>query len=110
MVEGVWNGDFPSGNFHKAETFFGSGIRVECERIYFVSSATKNDHLFFCFDHERLLVSNSLVVLLGFTGATLDDTHDYYNESMSVMKGIREYKKEFTHHPSPDEKFLPGIL
>ena len=41
-------------------------------------------------------MSNSLIVLLGFTGATLDDTHDYHNESVSVMKGIKDYKKEFT--------------
>jgi len=37
-----------------------------------------------------------LIVLLGFTGATLDDTHDYHHESVSIIKGIREYKKEFT--------------
>ena len=54
------------------------------------------DHLFYCIHRERLLVSNSLIVLLGFTGATLDDTHDYHNESVSIIKGIREYKKEFT--------------
>ena len=39
MVEGVWDGDFSSGNFHKAENFFGSGIRVEGESIYFVPSS-----------------------------------------------------------------------
>jgi len=32
MVEGVWDGDFSSGDFHKSENFFGSGIRVEGER------------------------------------------------------------------------------
>ena len=31
MVEGVWAGDFPSGEFHTAENVFGSGIRVEGE-------------------------------------------------------------------------------
>ena len=96
MVEGVWDGDFTSGDFHKAENFFGSGIRVDGERVYFVPSSALVDHLFYCIDHETLLVSNSLIVLLGFTGATLDDTHDYHNESVSIVKGIREYKKEFT--------------
>ena len=101
MVEGVWDGDFTSGDFHKAENFFGSGIRVDDERVYFVPSSALVDHLFYCFDHERLLVSNSLIVLLGFTGATLDDTHDYHHESVSIIKGIREYKKEFTViHPN----------
>ena len=95
MVEGVWDGDFSSGNFHKAENFFGSGIRVDGECVYFVPSCALVDHLFYCIDRETLLVSNSLVVLLGYTGATLDDTHDYYNESVSIKNGIREYKKEF---------------
>ena len=95
MVEGVWDGDFTSGNFHKAENFFGSGIRVEDERVHFVSSCALVDHLFYCIHRERLLASNSLIVLLGYTGATLDDTHDYYNESTSIAKGIRDYKKEF---------------
>jgi hypothetical protein len=96
MVEGVWDGDFSSGDFHKAENFFGSGIRVEGERVYVVPSSALVDHLFYCIDHETLLVSNSLVVLLGFTGAILDDTHDYHNESVSIAKGIKAYTKEFT--------------
>jgi len=95
MVEGVWDGDFSSGNFHKAENIFGSGIRIDGERVYFVPSCALVDHLFYCLDGERLLVSNSLVLLLGYTGASLDDTHDYYGESTSIAKGIRDYKKEF---------------
>ena len=91
----MWDGDFSSGEFHKAENFFGSGIRVEGERIYFVPSSALVDHLFYCTDQETLLVSNSLVVLLGYTGATLDDTHDYHNESVSIAEGIKDYKKEF---------------
>jgi hypothetical protein len=95
MVEGVWDGDFQAGDFHKAENVFGSGIRVEGKRIYFVTSSALVDHLFYCFDRGRLLVSNSLLVLLGITGASLDDQHDYTQESMSVEGGIRQYKKEF---------------
>ena len=95
MVEGVWDGDFSSGNFHTAENVFGSGIRIDGERVYFVPSSALVDHLFYCIHRERLLVSNSLIVLLGFTGATLDDTHDYHNESVSIIDGNKEYKKEF---------------
>jgi hypothetical protein len=95
MVEGVWDGEFQAGDFHKAENVFGSGLRVEGERIYFVTSSALVDHLFYCFYRDRLLVSNSLLVLLGVTGAFLDDQHDYTQESMSVEEGIRQYKKEF---------------
>ena len=104
MVEGVWDGGFQAGNFHKSENFFGSGIRIDGEHIYFVPSSALVDHLFYCIDRERLLVSNSLIVLLGFTGAALDDTHDYYTESVSIIKGIKEYKKEFAViHPEIEQ-------
>ena len=33
MVEDVWDGDFSSGDLHRAENFFGSGIRVESEPV-----------------------------------------------------------------------------
>ena len=103
MVEGVWDGDFRSGSFHQAENFFGSGIRIDGDRVYFVSSSALNDHLVYCRYQDRLLVSNSLTVLLGFTGATLDDKHDYLDESMSISKGIREYEKIFLIvHPEID--------
>jgi hypothetical protein len=105
MVEGVWDGDFSSGNFHTAENFFGSGIRAEHGRVYFVPSSALVDHLFYCVDRERLLVSNSLIALLGFTGAALDDKHDYYSESMSIVKeGIGKYNKEFkVIHPEIEQ-------
>jgi hypothetical protein len=106
MIEGVWDGDFQSGNFHQAENVFGSGIRIEGDCVYFVSSSAMNDHLMYCFDGVRLLVSNSLTVLLGYTGAALDDKHDYYRESVSISKGIREYEKEFrVIHPQIDTFF-----
>ena len=91
MVEGIWDGDFPSGDFHKAENLFGKWNHD----VYFVPSSALVDHLFYCIDHETLLVSNSLVVLLGYMGATLDDTHDYHNESVSISEGIKDYQKEF---------------
>ena len=104
MVEGVWDDDFLSGNFHTAENVFGSGIRIDGERVYFVSSCALVDHLFYCIHREKVLVSNSLIVLLGFTGATLNDIHDYYNEGVSILKGIKEYKKEFAViHPEIEQ-------
>jgi len=104
MIEGVWDGEFSKGEFHTAENIFGSGIRVDGEKIYFVSSSALVDHLFYCIHREQMLVSNSLIVLLGFTGATLDDTHNYSNESISIVNGIKEYKKEFlVVHPEIEQ-------
>ena len=92
IVEGIWDGDFQAGNFHKSENFFGSGIRVEGENIHIVSSMALVDHLFYCLDDEGLYVSNSLVLLLAFTGASLDETHDYFEETMSIFRGIKRYQ------------------
>ena len=38
LVEGVWDDDFERGNFHRSENFFGSGMRIEGDSIYFVPS------------------------------------------------------------------------
>jgi hypothetical protein len=95
MVEGVWDDDFKSGNFHCSENFFGSGIRIEGDRIYFVASSALVDRLFYCSYGGKILVSNSLILLMVFTGSTLDDNHNYKMESAAVLKGIRDYNKEF---------------
>ncbi len=95
MVEGVWDDDFERGAFHYSENFFGSGIRVENDRIYFVASSSRADRIFFCEDNEKFAFSNSLILLLSHTGAQLDDNHDYHSESLSICKGSNEYKKEY---------------
>ena len=95
MVEGVWDANFGDGAFHRSENFFGSGVRIENGSVYFVPSSALVDRLLFCFRNDHLLVSNSLVLLLGFTGARLCKDHDYRIESDTICKGIANYKKEF---------------
>jgi hypothetical protein len=95
MVEGVWDGDFGRGDFHRSENFFGSGIRVDGNRAYFAPSSALVDRLFYCLCKKNMLVSNSLVLLLAFTGAKLDSSHDYMIESKAILKGIKHYKKDF---------------
>jgi hypothetical protein len=96
LVEGVWDDDFERGNFHQSENFFGTGMRVEGDRVYFVPSSATVDRLLYCEHEQKLLVSNSLPLLLAATGATLDDDHDYYRESLTICEGIDKYEKEFT--------------
>jgi hypothetical protein len=96
MVEGVWDDDFELGNFHRRENFFGSGFRVETNAVYFVSSTALTDRLLYCEENGRFLCSNSLILLLAATGATLDDNHDYHREALSIMrKGIKKYDRRF---------------
>jgi hypothetical protein len=100
LVEGVWDADFLQGNFHRSENFFGSGVRVENESVYFVPSSGLVDRILYCMHDELLLVSNSLVLLLSHTGARLSYDHDYLAESWASCSGIRSYKKELpvVHH------------
>ncbi len=62
LVEGVWDGDFEGGGFHRSEHFFGSGVRVDGDRIYFVPSSALVDRLLSCEIRGHLFVSNSLAL------------------------------------------------
>ena len=95
-VEGVWDGEFQEGNFHQTEVFFGSGIRLDRGKIYFVASCALTDKIMYCKVRNNLIFSNSLLLLLGFTGARMDWAHDYRDEAISVnLKGVEEYDKRF---------------
>src|SRR5438034_9015072 len=92
MVEGVWDGDFAAGGFHDSPHFFGSGIRVDGDRLLFVPSSALVDRVLYCQDRGRVVVSNSLVLLLAFTGARLDPAHDYRAEATAIRKGAGDRK------------------
>ena len=96
MVEGIWDGEFARGEFHRSENFFGSGIRVEGDRVYCVPSSALVDRLFYCLQQQTMVVSNSVILLLAFTDSKLDRSHDYNVESASILQGLEHYKKEFT--------------
>src|SRR5439155_1338688 len=96
MVEGTWDGDFQPGGFHESDHFFGSGIRVVDHAVHFVPSSAPVNGLF-CGERRReLLVSNSLMLLLGFTGARLDPDHDYRAETYAIRQGAERYRRDFT--------------
>lgn len=95
IVEGVWEGDFNLGNFHCAEHFFGSGIVVQDDCVWIVPSTALVDRLFFCEDNDYFFASNSLVCLLAYLGAELDSTHNYKEQSDSILVGINGYKSTF---------------
>jgi len=104
MVEGLWDGRFEDGDFHRGAHLFGSGIRLDDDAIYFMPSCALVDRLFYCRHGDELLVSNSLVVLLATTGAELDPRHDYLVEAKAVAVGIDDYETSFhVLHPSISE-------
>jgi hypothetical protein len=101
LVEGVWDGAFEEGRFHRGAHLFGSGIRLDADSVYFVPSCALVDRLVCCRDADKLLVSNSLVLLLAATGARLDQEHDYLQEAKAMLAGIDGYDPSFhVLHPS----------
>ncbi len=103
LVEGVWDGDFAAGGFHRTAQFFGSGIRIEGDAVYFVPSSALTDRLFSCRTDQSLVVANSLCLLLAYTGARLDPQHDYRSESQAIRQGLRAYDPTFhVRHPAPE--------
>ncbi|HUQ53883.1 MAG TPA: hypothetical protein VM692_16760, partial [Gammaproteobacteria bacterium] len=91
LVEGVWDGPFERGEFHRGAHLFGSGIRLDGDTVYFVPSAALVDRLVYCREGGKLLVSNSVVALLAATGATLDPSHDYLVDAKAMLDGIDRY-------------------
>lgn len=53
LVEGVWDGDFRCADSHKTDNFFGSGVRIQDNHIYIVSSCALLDRLLYCFWGNR---------------------------------------------------------
>jgi hypothetical protein len=100
-VEGVWDAPFEDGAFHQSENFFGSGVRQDGRRLYFVPSVAVTDRLLWVQHGQRLVVSNSLPLMLSFLGARLDPAHDYRVESLTICQGIRRYERRF-HLIHPD--------
>jgi hypothetical protein len=54
LVEGVWDGPFDDGDFHRGAHLFGSGIRRERDAVYFVPSCALVDRLVYCRDGKYL--------------------------------------------------------
>ena len=100
-VEGVWDAPFEKGAFHESENFFGSGVRQDGGRLYFAPSVAVTDRLLWAQHGHRLVVSNSLPLLLAFLGAKLDPAYDYHIESLTILLGIRRYERRF-HLIHPD--------
>jgi hypothetical protein len=106
MVEGVWDGEYAAGAFHEDAHLFGSGIRLEQERVHIVPSCALVDRLVYCRDGGELLVSNSLPLLLARTGARLIPRHDYRADARAIMRGLYKHDPAFrVTHPRIEHFF-----
>jgi len=95
IVEGTWDAEFRNGDFHQSNHFFGTGIRVDGGAVHFVPSSALVNRLIYCDYRDHLVVSNSLALMLGFTGAALDPAHDYRAETYAIRQGPAAYQRAF---------------
>lgn len=94
FIEGIWDGPFEAGNFHETDLVFGTGMRVAGEKLFFVSSSSMADRLYYAFYQDRLLVSNSLPCLVALTHMDVDPMKDYAEFFQSLKKGFGKYERE----------------
>ncbi|HXI33811.1 MAG TPA: hypothetical protein VNH63_06995 [Gemmatimonadales bacterium] len=95
LVAGTWDDEFREGNFHASDHFFGTGLRVCGETLYAAPASALLNRVVSCTHRGRTIVSNSLALLLGFTGARLDPAHDYRRETYAIRAGEGRYDKAF---------------
>ena len=95
VVEGVWDAPFEQGDFHKSEAFFGSGLRIDGEEVVACASTALVDRLLYYVTADRLIVSNSLLILLAVSGSRLDVAHDYSPDCRASMWGIFQQPRLF---------------
>lgn len=95
FIEGVWNGDFEQGDFGTTDCVFGTGAILGDRSVLFVSSASTTDYLYYHRTDKRVVVSNSLPLLLSHIDDSLDPHFKGYpGINYSIAEGIDDYIRE----------------
>lgn len=95
FIEGVWNGEFEVGDFAATDCIFGSGAILGDRSVRFVSSASTTDYLYYQRSDKRVVVSNSLPLLLSYIDDSLDPHFTGYPPiHYSITEGIEDYIRE----------------
>lgn len=110
MVEGIWDGEFGDGNFHESEVFFGSGMRIVGDSLFFITSSALTDRILLCETKKLIVLSNSLLLLLAWTDSSLDEEHSYRSEAVSIArKGVKKYDRKF-RVINPEIKYFTQVF
>jgi hypothetical protein len=95
VVAGMWTGPFSAGRFHREEYLFGSGLRLDDDGVHVVPASSTVERCVYARDGETWYASNSLVVLLGRLGASIDVRFDHRDWGESMALGIYNYVRQF---------------
>lgn len=108
VVEGVWDGPFHEGGFHRASHFYGSGLRIDEERVFVVPSHALVDRVLLARRGDLTFASNSLLLMLAATGDVLDPGRDYRSICNAIIAGVRNYDPMIPHGAAGTAPFRQG--
>lgn len=108
FIEGVWNGDFSSGDFSSTDCIFGTGGVIQKDSVIFVSSASTTDYLYYTSnDLGQLSIANSLPLLLASMNDSLDPSFLGYNGiNDTIAWGIDAYIQEIPTRKSVVKRLM----
>jgi hypothetical protein len=92
FCEGVWNGDFLTGDFPDASIFMGSGGKITKDGVLFASSTHTLEKLNLVRVDNHIIVSNSLAFLLTQADDWIDPGYKFYvHDLFTIIKGLKKY-------------------
>lgn len=93
FFEGVWAGQFGTGNFDQSECF-GTGVKACPDGLRICPPDHQLDAIYFLSDTERVIASNSLAAICAFEGITPDLRRRNYAQLLArVFEGIATPKR-----------------
>lgn len=88
--EGVWDGDFSPEGLADASYLFGSAAVLDDHAAHFYTPTHMVERLLVADADGRVVISNSMPLILATMGSDLVDNHDY-EEYNAITSGLSEY-------------------
>lgn len=103
-VAGTWNGDFLSADFDTSSVFYGTGVKFDGSGIHLYTPSHALERLVGYEDKEKIVFSNSVPMIMSYTGLELDFKIDQYERYFcSILHGPEKRCKAI---PMKDGKHL----
>jgi hypothetical protein len=92
LSEGVWDDDFSADGLTRAQNLFGSAAIMGERSARFFTATNACDRVLVAKSEERVVVANSLPLILAVTDGYLVRDHDYVDVYTTIRAGIDAYE------------------
>lgn len=110
FVEGAWDGDFANGDFVNSEWFCGTGAQITGSKIVFSTPSHIIGGIYYIKTNNQITVSNSMCLLMAYNNLYFDAQHLYETDFNTILKGVKDYKKEIYTLNQVGEKVNINVL